>query len=528
MGKTTHMKYNLTSILMTSPLWAFSRFLRFALLTSFIVSSSPAFADDDAEIRSHINRGNALLGRRQFQEAINEYEAVLKIQPNYPVAKSNIALTHNNWGIYLYGLRRYAEAKEHWETALKLNPSDGHVIRNLKILETAMQRNPPPPAPKAQSDVFEGWSPFDALEREAEQKKASAAGAGSGTASGSGAALGSSGGQSNGSGGNSGSGTAGVFGTGFGGSDAAGGSSSATGSGAFGGTAGGSVTSTAGSTTGGSITGFGDSNTGSNQTATSGASKTEAPPAAVILSNTNAGISTSSATAATGAGTSIPSTNDGTSVSPFSSPGASVSPSTNNVSSISTSTSTSTNMNSNASKNTNVNFGTDPFQPREQNPAPSVRIVGGSMGGATIVGGSTVASGGKSFTPSTPVTANMPSNAPIAPVRIPAKPASGSVPMSWPGADETSKNEDASSKPTKKSDSSKNRLKTGSGSNNGADESENIEELLAKIENKVYGKISKNTPILKRLEKLEMDTSGKKNSGSVAQRLKELKDAYGI
>lgn len=493
------MKYNLSSILMTSIQWAFSSFLPFAVLTSFIASSPPAFADDDAEIRSHINRGNALLGRRQFQEAISEYEAVLKIQPNYPVAKSNIALTHNNWGIYLYGLRRYAEAKEHWETALKLNPSDGHVIRNLKILEAAMQRNPPPPAPRAESDGIEGWSPFDALEREAEQKKAAAAATATaaGTAGGSGASVGSSGGTSNGSGGNSGSGTAGVFGTGFGGSGAAG---STTGNGAFGGTAGGSTTS------------FGNTNAGSNQTATSEASKTDAPPTVVILSNTNAGISTSSATAATSAGTSSPSTSDGTSASPFSRPA----------------TITGSSTISNASNDTNVNFGTDPFQPREQNPAPSVRIVGGSMGGATIVGGSTVASGGKSFTPSAPVTANMPSNTPIAPVRIPAKPASGSVPMSWPGADENSKNEESSSKPKKKSDSSKKRAQ--SGSDGGADDqdSENIEDLLAKIENKVYGKISKNTPILKRLEKLEVDTSGKKNSGSVAERLKELKDAYGI
>jgi hypothetical protein len=55
-----------------------------------------------------------------------------------------------------------------------------------------------------------------------------------------------------------------------------------------------------------------------------------------------------------------------------------------------------------------------------------------------------------------------------------------------------------------------------------------VEEELGKIETKVYGKVSKNMPILKRIERLEIDTSGKRRSGSISERLKVLKETYGI
>jgi hypothetical protein len=60
------------------------------------------------------------------------------------------------------------------------------------------------------------------------------------------------------------------------------------------------------------------------------------------------------------------------------------------------------------------------------------------------------------------------------------------------------------------------------------DDSLNVENLLEQIEVKLYGKVSKNQPVLKRIEKLEVDTLGKKRSGPVAGRLKELKETYGL
>ncbi len=60
------------------------------------------------------------------------------------------------------------------------------------------------------------------------------------------------------------------------------------------------------------------------------------------------------------------------------------------------------------------------------------------------------------------------------------------------------------------------------------DDSLNVESLLEEIEIKLYGKVSKNQPILKRIEKLEVDTLGKKKSGPIADRLKELKETYGL
>lgn len=95
--------------------------------------------------------------------------------------------------------------------------------------------------------------------------------------------------------------------------------------------------------------------------------------------------------------------------------------------------------------------------------------------------------------------------------------------MSWPGADEEH------APMTGKSTKTPGFLKSGDDeASDPANDANNVESLLEQIENKVYGKVTKNQPILKRIEKLEVDTLGKKKPGSVAERLKELKETYGL
>jgi hypothetical protein len=55
-----------------------------------------------------------------------------------------------------------------------------------------------------------------------------------------------------------------------------------------------------------------------------------------------------------------------------------------------------------------------------------------------------------------------------------------------------------------------------------------VNKLLTEIERKVYGKTSEHLPILKRLERIEIDTLGKKETGSINDRLNKLKDQYGL
>lgn len=441
------MKHNLTPNLMTSFQRGFPGFLLSALLTSYISNPVAAFANDNASIRDHIIRGNALLARRQFQDAISEYEAVLQLQPDYPVAKSNIALTHNNWGIFLYSQRKYAEAKEHWETSLKLNPRDGNVVRNLKIAENALARNPQSPQQNSNPKPTgpQDWNPFDESLDKIPKKPVSSASSDSPPNM---VATPSHTPHSNSA--SSGASFAGSSGSGSGSSVGASGSS-----------AGGNAS---------------------------------APSSPIVILGGTSGSSSSVGSVSEGSQkstqTSARSSVSVTAEDPFSSPSSEPTPPS----------------------------GTPNFNTVESTPT-SVRIVGGTSGGASIVGGSTVSGSGKSFTPNTTSSTAPPT---FVPAKLPSKPAGGSVPMSWPGADEER------APMTGRSTKSPSFLKNNEDAPEVQNDSNNVEGLLEQIETKVYGKATKNQPILKRIEKLEVDTLGRKKSGPVADRLKELKETYGL
>ncbi|MGD9683245.1 MAG: tetratricopeptide repeat protein [Candidatus Obscuribacterales bacterium] len=55
-----------------------------------------------------------------------------------------------------------------------------------------------------------------------------------------------------------------------------------------------------------------------------------------------------------------------------------------------------------------------------------------------------------------------------------------------------------------------------------------VEDTLSQLEEQILGKKRENLPILKRLEQLEIDTMGKKKSGNVKTRLKNLMKTYGL
>jgi hypothetical protein len=56
----------------------------------------------------------------------------------------------------------------------------------------------------------------------------------------------------------------------------------------------------------------------------------------------------------------------------------------------------------------------------------------------------------------------------------------------------------------------------------------NIEDKLNALENKVYGRSSKDVPILQRLERLERDTSSRPSLGSINDRVQTLIKTYGL
>jgi hypothetical protein len=66
------------------------------------------------------------------------------------------------------------------------------------------------------------------------------------------------------------------------------------------------------------------------------------------------------------------------------------------------------------------------------------------------------------------------------------------------------------------------------GSGESSDSSATVNKVLSEIEIKVYGKTRDDLPILKRLERIEIDTLGKKAIGSINDRLNKLKETYGL
>lgn len=55
-----------------------------------------------------------------------------------------------------------------------------------------------------------------------------------------------------------------------------------------------------------------------------------------------------------------------------------------------------------------------------------------------------------------------------------------------------------------------------------------IEDQLAGVEMKVYGRKQENLPVFQRLEKLELDTSGSVKQGTVQDRIQVLRHSYGL
>jgi tetratricopeptide (TPR) repeat protein len=93
-----------------------------------------------SQIRSLINKGNLLNSRKQFQQAIDTYRAVLELEPNNPYALANINLAHNNWGIYYFTKGEYDKAKAEWDNALIANPDDRNARNNLAVLNKTLAK----------------------------------------------------------------------------------------------------------------------------------------------------------------------------------------------------------------------------------------------------------------------------------------------------------------------------------------------------------------------------------------------------
>lgn len=112
----------------------FSLVILTTILSGNTLAAFGLTAEDQAEIRDLVNRGNGLMNAGRYKEALEEYEAVLRIDPENHYGQANRVLTHNKWALSLFRQNKYKEARQHWDIAHKLNPNDPTVNQNLKVL----------------------------------------------------------------------------------------------------------------------------------------------------------------------------------------------------------------------------------------------------------------------------------------------------------------------------------------------------------------------------------------------------------
>jgi|AGTN01.2.fsa_nt_gi FOG: TPR repeat len=118
----------------------FSLLFLTSILSAYTLPALGLTAEDQAEIRDLVNRGNGLMNAGRYKEALDEYDAVLRIDPENYYGKANRVLTHNKWALSLFRVNKYKEAKQHWDIAHQLNPNDATVNQNIKVLEFRLQK----------------------------------------------------------------------------------------------------------------------------------------------------------------------------------------------------------------------------------------------------------------------------------------------------------------------------------------------------------------------------------------------------
>ncbi len=139
------------------------------------------------QARDLVNKGNTCLSRRLFQEALDEYQKAIDLDPSNAAARNNIVLTHLNWGAVYFGLNKFDEAMQEWETVLKLDPYNQNAKHNINVLkQTAARRGASvpakPPAPEKPKEEKKPESSMVILTPGLKQSQGSASAAASGSA----------------------------------------------------------------------------------------------------------------------------------------------------------------------------------------------------------------------------------------------------------------------------------------------------------------------------------------------------------
>ena len=95
---------------------------------------------DSSQVIGLNNDGVKALNASQYQLAIQKFEAALKLDPTYKLARDNLAIAHNNFG--LQQRSNPAEALKQFHQALYLNMSNATTLQNVEGIIRMMGKDP--------------------------------------------------------------------------------------------------------------------------------------------------------------------------------------------------------------------------------------------------------------------------------------------------------------------------------------------------------------------------------------------------
>lgn len=117
--------------------------LAFALASLFGSGSfgCPVNAQADSQVIELNNEGVRALSASNFKLAIDKFEAALKRDPTYKLARTNLAIAYNNYGLQV-NKSSPAEALKYFHKALALDPSNTTTKSNVEGIIRIMGRDP--------------------------------------------------------------------------------------------------------------------------------------------------------------------------------------------------------------------------------------------------------------------------------------------------------------------------------------------------------------------------------------------------
>lgn len=112
----------------------------FACQMASIDARYAAYADEPPAVISLNNEAVKALNSSNFPLAIQKFEAALKIDPHYDLARKNLAIAHNNYGLQIRSDTKKALSEFH--KALYLDPSNPTTLQNVNGIIIMMGKDP--------------------------------------------------------------------------------------------------------------------------------------------------------------------------------------------------------------------------------------------------------------------------------------------------------------------------------------------------------------------------------------------------